>query len=191
MKTVYKRQRQQFLFAAGLGAIAVVNLLFFFILYRPTKNQYYRLQTSIERLRGDIQARRQNVDRLERLGAQLETSEQDRQSLYLSRFNQRNVGYSKVLPELQNLAVSAGVRKNHVGYTLATIPQYGLYSVKISFSVQGGYANVVRFIQELERAETFFIIEGIDVQAAAENATSSAGNSGVSLTLAMETFFYQ
>ena len=82
MKSLYRRQRQQYVFAALLGVIGVVNLLFFFILYQPARSEYYGLQESIEKLHGQVQSRKQSVDRLEKLNAQLETSGQDRRELF-------------------------------------------------------------------------------------------------------------
>jgi len=50
----YRRQRQQYLFAGLLAVIGVVNLLFFFILYRPVRSEYVRLQDSIQKARADV-----------------------------------------------------------------------------------------------------------------------------------------
>src|SRR5204863_7528919 len=81
MKRLYRRQRQQYLLAIVLGVIAIVNVLFFLILYRPARGEYDRLQSSIERLRAEVQTQQQQVARLERLSTQLEGSEKDRQRL--------------------------------------------------------------------------------------------------------------
>ena len=75
---MHRRQRQQYLFAGLLGVIAVVNLLFFVILYEPARSQYFRLQDSIQKTRMDVNSRRQKIDRLEKLSKQLETSAEDK-----------------------------------------------------------------------------------------------------------------
>ncbi len=184
MKTT-RRQRQQYLFASLLGALAVINLLFFLILYRPARSEYYRLQSSIEHLRGEVIKRQQTVSRLEMLNSQLDTSEQDRKQLLSRYFIQRNVGFSKILPQLDEMANRAGVRKTRVQYEINETPQYGLYSVKINIPVQGGYSNVVNFIKDLEKSDTFFIIDSIDVR----SGTTPIGD--IALGLNLETFFYQ
>jgi Tfp pilus assembly protein PilO len=188
MKLTYRRQRQQYIFAAVLGAIAILNVLFFLILHRPARNEYFESQDSIARMQQEIQARRHTVERLEKLNAQLETSEQDRHKMYTSHFLRRDIGYSQILPELENIAQRMGVRKSRVEYSQATMSQYGLYSVKIQIPVDGSYPNIVRFIQGLESADTFFIIEGISLRAA---DNTSSRNGGVALSMALETFFYQ
>ena len=182
----YRRQRQQYLFAALLGVIGVVNLLFFFILYWPARSEYYRLQESIGHLRGDIQARRQRIDTLERLNAQLSTLEQDRERLFTGHFIPRGAGWSEILPKLNAMVQDTHVGNTQKAYTIDETPQYGLYSVKIRLPVTGLYPNIVNFIKELEASPTFFIINSIDVR-----GSSTPGNADVAMTLSLETFFYQ
>ena len=187
MKVLYRRQRQQYLFTAFLGVIAVVNLLFFLILYNPARSEYYTLQESIQKMRTNVRTRQQSVARLEKLSAQLETSEQDRSRLFMMHFIAREAGFSEILPQLDMMAERAGVRKTRVDYSIDDKPQYGLYSVKIRIPVTGGYSNVVNFIKDLENSSTFFIIDSIDVRG---NSTAAPGGV-VSLGLNLETFFYQ
>lgn len=188
MTALYRRQKQQYFFAGILGVIAVVNLLFFLILYRPARSEYFQLQDSIQRLHREITVQRQNVERLERLSAQLETSEQDRRRLFTSHFIERKIGFSQIIPQLEDMAVSTGVKKPRVEYSIDEAPHYGLYSVKIRIPVQGGYPNVVNFIKEIESSDTFFIIGSIDVRGSANAAQVPTD---ISLALNLETFFYQ
>ena len=52
----YRRQRQQYFFAGLLGVFAVINVLFYFILYRPARNEYLGLQESIQTTRAATEA---------------------------------------------------------------------------------------------------------------------------------------
>jgi len=184
----YRRQRQQYLFAGLLGVIAFVNLLFFFILYQPTRSEYYTLQDSIERLRADVDARRQRIGVLERLNAQLATLEQDRQRLFTMHFIPRNAGWSEILPKLNAMVQKAGVENTTKSYSIDQTPQFGLYSVKITVPALGVYPNVVNFIKDLEDSETFFIINSIDLHG---SSSPGPGSADISLGLNIETFFYQ
>ena len=184
---MYRRQRQQYLFAGLLGAIAVVNVLFFVILYQPARSQYFRLQDSIQKTQMEVNSRRQKIDRLEKLSKQLETSAQDKRALFTMHFIPRNVGWSETLPVLETAVQSAGVRNEIQSYSIDEAPQYGLYSVKIRLPVSGQYSNVVNFIRELEESNIFFIINSIDVRGRSEKQS----NAGVEMNLNIETFFYQ
>src|SRR5215468_8918569 len=182
----FRRQRQQYLFASALGVIGVVNLLFFLILYRPARSEYFGLQDSIEKTRALVQARRLTINRLERLNGQLETSAQDRARLVSGHFTPRVPGWSQILPELEEMVQAAGVKNLKQDYTIDSVPQYGLYSVKIRLPVSGTYSNVINFIKDLETSDRFFIINSIDVRG---NATP--GPVEITMNLSVETFFYQ
>ena len=182
----YRRRRQQYLFAGLLGVIAIVNLLFFLILYQPVRAEYSGFQDSMEKTRQEIQSRRQKIDRLEKLSAQLETSEQDRKKLVMTRFIPQSKGWSEILAELNGMVDSAGVRNSRKEFTLSESAQYGLQSVKIRLPVSGPYASVVNLIKRIENAKTFFIINSIDVR-----GNTSPGLADVSMDLNLETFFYQ
>jgi len=184
---MYRRQRQQYLFAGLLGAVAVVNVLFFVILYQPARSQYFRLQDSIQKTQMEVNSRRQKIERLEKLSKQLETSAQDKRALFTMHFIPRNVGWSETLPVLETAVQSAGVRNEIQSYSIDEAPQYGLYSVKIRLPVSGQYSNVVNFIRELEESNIFFIINSIDVRGRSEKQS----NAGVEMNLNIETFFYQ
>jgi len=187
MKHLYRRQKQQYLLAIVLGVIALVNVLFFLILYRPVRGEYYRLQSSIETLRSEVQTQQQQIARLEKLSAQLEGSEKDRQRLFTAHFTPRQAGFSEILPELDGIAAKSGVRKTRVDYTIDDAPRYGLYSVKIRVPVTGEYSNIVEFMRNLEHSDTFFIINSIEVRGGATGAPGA----DVALALGLETFFYQ
>lgn len=186
MKALYRRQRQQYLFAALLGLIGVVNLLFFLILFRPARADYYRLQESVERLQGEVQARGLSVERLGKLNAQLETTAQDRHQLYTKHFIPRDAGWSEILRQLDTMIQQAGVKNSRKGYNSDVAAQYGLYSVTINMPVTGTYSDIVNLIQDLEDSETFFIINSIDVRGSVQ-----PGAEDISLSLNLETFFYQ
>ena len=182
----FRRQRQQYFFGGLLGVIAVVNVLFFLILYQPARSEYFRLRESIQKTRAEIESRRQKIARLEKLSTQLETLAQDRSRLFTMHFIPRNAGWSETLPLLESAVQKTGVKNLRQEYGIEDAPQYGLYSVKIRLPVTGLYPNIVNFIKQLEASPTFFIINSIDVRGSA-----TPGNSIVAMTLSIETFFYQ
>src|ERR1051326_5766420 len=119
------------MFTALVLIIAVVNVLFFLILYQPTRSEYFNLQDSIRRLKADAANRSTRVRQKEKVVAQLETSDQDRTKLVTKHFIPLDVGFVQVQPELERLAQRAGVKKSRVDETREAMPQFGLYSVKI------------------------------------------------------------
>jgi len=183
---VYRRRRQQYLFLSLLGVIAVIDLLFFFIMYQPARSDYFRLQDSIAKARADVQLRKLKIDRLEKLSAQLETFAQDRRRLYTMHFIPKSSGWSEILVQLDGMVRKTGVKNARKDYNVDEAPQYGLESVKIRVPATGVYSNVVNLIKELENSDTFFIIDSIDLRG---NVTT--GTPEITMNLNLETFFYQ
>jgi Type II secretion system (T2SS), protein M subtype b len=181
----YRRRRQQYLLASLLAVLGVINLLFFFILYRPVRSEYFTLQDSIQKARTDIRTRQYNIERLEKLNVQLETSSQDKFRLYTMHFIPKEMGWSRIVPELDTMIQKAGVKNTRKDYSLDDKPEYGLYSVKIKLPVTGSYTNVVNLIKDIESDDTFFIIDSVEVR------PNAAGSADVTMTLNLETFFYQ
>jgi hypothetical protein len=182
---MYRRQRQQYFFGGLLGAIAVVNLLFFLILYRPARNEYRGLQESIQKTRVEAEVRRREIAEKEKLSAQLEGFAQDRAKLITMHFLPRTPGWSQLLPLLEANVLKAGVKNQRQGYSIDKDPLYGLYSVKINLPVTGSYGSIVDLLKELEESQTFIIINSIDVETNSENASG-----GLGMALNLETFFY-
>jgi hypothetical protein len=199
---MHRRQKRQLLFAGFLGVIAVINLLFFFILLRPARSDYFNLQGSIDKLRSEIAASNLSVKRLQTTSTQLGRFDQDRAGLFNKHFIKFDPGFAELSPRLAQMAVQAGVLRPLVEFSREEIKQYGLYSVKISIPVQGTYSNAVNFIKTLETTDTFFLINTISVKSSdgagtgTSTGTITAANAGktagtVALSLDLETFFYK
>jgi len=190
---MHRRQRRQVLIAGFLGAIAVINLLFFFILLRPVRSDYFNLQGSIDQLRSQIAVSNLTVKRLETTSSQLDRFELDRSGLFNKHFIKYDPGFAELSPTLEQMAIKSGVLRPVVDYTRDELKQYGLYSVKINIPVQGTYSNAVNFIKSLETADTFFLINSIEVKSSeGEGGAAGAKPAGtVSLSLTLETFFYK
>jgi hypothetical protein len=201
---IYRRRRNQYIFAGLLAAIAVLNVLFFFILNRPVQAEYASLEESIKDLRAQVGRNKGYFTNLERTSTQLDRFDKDKNALLMKHLIQRNDGYSQIVSTLDSIVQKSGVRKTVVNYSLNLKQQAGLNPVLITIPLKGSYSNVVDFIRELETSDMFFLINSIDLDGSeatsqavnlnnAGNAGSiSAGNAGsVSLSLALETYFYQ
>src|SRR4030095_907394 len=134
---MYRRQRNLYIFAGLLAVVAVINALFFLILFRPTRAEYFEFRDSIAQLRAESLMRQRQLELKERTGQQLDTSSKDREELGSKYFIPRVVGYAQILPEWDSVVQRTGVRKSRVDFndqlSIASTPQYGLYSVKIKY----------------------------------------------------------
>ena len=188
---MHRRQKRQALFAGFLGAVILVNVLFYFILLRPAQSDFYNLQGSIDQMRGQASLSIATKARLEKTSEQLERFDQDRAGLFSNHFIKFDPGFADLSPRLAQMAVQAGVLRPVVDFGREEIKQYGLYSVKIKIPVQGTYSNAVNFIKMLETSDTFFLIDSIEVKTNSEGNATSNNAGSVALSLALETFFYK
>src|SRR6266853_2458773 len=184
---MHRRQKRQIVFAAFLTVIALVNVLFFFILLQPIRSRYFNVQGSIDKLRSEVGASQLFIAKLQRTSEQLERFEQDREGLFKKHFIKFDPGFGELSPRLSQTAVQAGVQRPVVDFTRDEVKQYGLYSVKIKIPVQGTYSTAVNFIKTLENSDTFFLINSIEVRANSDTGSSnsavSSANVGLGLSL--------
>ena len=199
---IYRRQRKQYIFAGFLAVIALVNVLFFFILNRPARTEYESLEKSIKQLRLQAGANKRNVTSLEKAKTDLDRFDKDKRSLEMMHLVHRPMGYSHIVSTLDGLVARAGLKKTRVNFnTDMKTAHAGLNSVSMTVPLEGNYSNIVNFIREVENSETFFLITAISLESSARqngqvsNVIANNSNSGaagsVGLSLAMETYFYQ
>jgi hypothetical protein len=193
---IYRRQRKQYLFAGLLAIIAVVNILFFFILNRPAKTEYERLQESILQLRSQAASNKIFLDRLQKTNLDLQRFDKDKAALLKKHLIERSSGYSRIVTTLETLVRRTGVKSTRIGYTPDPTPHAGLNTVAVTIPLEGTYGNIVSFIREVEHSDTIFLITGISLTGAAATTgqvtnVASSGGSNLSLSLALETYFYQ
>lgn len=143
--------------ATILGAVAIIAALVAFVPWRPpaeakegelneAKLEAKRLETEVGPLRD--------------LPQKLTQTRTDIQKFYQERFPDH---FSAVPEELGKLADDAGVDLSDVKYETRTAESQmpGLQNVRMEAVLAGDYADVVRFINSLERSKTFFLIEGV------------------------------
>jgi hypothetical protein len=200
---IYRRQRKQYIFAGLLAVLAIVNVLFFFILNRPTRMEYERLQKSAKQLRLQAGGNKGFIASLQKTSTQIAHFDQDKRDLLMKHLVQRTPGYSHIVSTLDGLVQRTGVKKTRINYVQDPVPHAGLNSVSMTLPLEGSYGNVVGFIRELEDSNTFFLITAIDLESAGGgqpgnaiggqpvNTNNADGSGSVALSLALETYFYQ
>ena len=199
---IYRRQRQQYIFGVFLAVVAVVNLLFYFILTRPSQTEYATLQEEIVQLEDQVKKSDALFKRLSLNAEKLSRFDGDKSALLMMHLVQRDQGYSEIQGKLNAILKKSGVRYTSIRYNLNPDPQAGLNPVSIVVPVEGNYTNVVSFIRELENSDTFFLISQINLERttpqeqvsgrpAAFNASAAIAPGTVALSLTLETYFYQ
>jgi Tfp pilus assembly protein PilO len=161
---IYRRQRTQYVFAVFLVIVAVVNVLFYFILTRPSQTEYANLQSETAELQKQIKNSQKYYTGRAIVADKLESFDKDKNALLMMHLVQRNQGYSEIQGKLNAILLKSGVKYTSIRYNLNPDAQAGLNPVSIVVPVEGNYTNVVNFIRELEDSDTFFLITAINLE---------------------------
>jgi hypothetical protein len=172
-----------------LGALLLVNVLFFAIVFYKARSEYADLGAQIVKDTAEKARREKLVLELEETQKVLESFPSDRMEFLSRHLVSRKDAFAQIVPILDEIATDSGVRKTRVEYSAPSpIPQYGMYLVRIKLPVQGDYGAVRKFISLLQNSPIVFIVTAIDVHGG--STSEEVEESAVSLTLAMETYFY-
>ncbi len=172
---------------ALLVALALVDALFFALLLKPAGERARLERDAFEQLRSELQARRDSLAGLRLVTANTSAARSEDVSFYQQRFLPASAGFSIIMEEVDKLAQANKVRKGSVTYALGDVRgQPELNQVDISTMIEGEYANMVRFVNSVERSPLFLIIDNVSVGG---GALIPGQPRGVRLSLRLVTFF--
>lgn len=90
-------------------------------------------------------------------------------------------GYSAIVADLAKIAEKAGIRTSGVSYNQQPVTDRGVIEVEVAGTVEGDYSSLVRFINGLERSDSFYLLDKLVL------ASSTEGK--IKLTLELRTYF--
>jgi hypothetical protein len=123
-----------------------------------------------------LQTRTRQVEPLRGLDKKIPLATQQIDQFYKERFSAHD---SDVAEALGNLSKETGVKIEQAKYTWGNPEPVGLRRVEIEASMQGDYLQLARFLNGLERAKIFFIVNSIGL---------ATQNGPVRLDMKLETY---
>jgi Tfp pilus assembly protein PilO len=155
-----------------LGLLAAANLVAGAAVLRPWGGSPEDLQRQLTQIRRASQQREATVRRLRALVATVEKTRADADGFLRKYFLDRRVAYSTVLAELNALAEKSGVKaKDH---SLSEEPVEGsdtLSMMSITGNYEGSYADLVEFVNAIDRSPRFLTIERLQAAPLASQGT--------------------
>lgn len=97
-----------------------------------------------------------------------------------------SVGYSMVTSELDDLAKKSGLEIVSLTNKQKEITDRGLIEASLGLTVNGDYNGVMRFVNSLQRSQSFYIVESL---ALAAEAQTHAPAGGIKVALSLRTYF--
>jgi len=150
------------LFRALLGFLLAANLVAAFLVVRPIGGTAEELEQQLSALRRDVQQRQGAIQRLRTLAAKVEKGRLEGDRFIKRHFLARRTAYSALMGELGKSAQSAGIKAKE--HTFAFEPIEGsdtLGMMIVTANYEGSYADLVQFVNALDRSTRLLIVESL------------------------------
>lgn len=167
----------------GLVVLAVLNLAFWLLFTRPGMRESERLEVGTDPQRRDLLARRAEVEKQEKFLSQLERAEADLKKLRSEVLATRETRMIGAQFEVAELCERFGVDWDTVSIDNELLQGEELDRMVMTVPLEGGYANLRRFLQAVETSDQFLVVEQVGLAEAHE------GGSMLQLNVAIATYF--
>jgi len=142
----------------ALAVMLGVDLLTAILYFSPVVGSAESRRQDLNRLQAELNMKTRQVAPLKDLDKKIAVADGQIGDFYKKRFAAQN---SEILTELGKLASANGVTIEQGRYKMTGDGPGGLEIVSIEAGVAGNYTAIAKFINALERDETFFIIDNI------------------------------
>jgi len=161
----------------------VANLLILSIFTLPRERWVIRLESRatalglrIEKGKEELAQRRERENRLKELRRQVE-------SFYSEILRRKEEGLVDILGEVEGLAKRFRVKKENINYHHEIIEEDKVVLFEITFPLRGSYANLRRFINQIENSRYFLVIDRVELS----NPEEKGDN--LKLNIKLSTYF--
>ncbi len=162
-----------------VGALLAANLAAAVAVFRPIGGSPEVLEQRLARLQAEVHQKEERLSRLRALAATVEKARSETDRFLHDYFLDRRTAYSTLVEELTSLARKAGVRPKGDSYVSERVEgSQTLEMLVITAHYEGTYADLVHFVNLIDRSPRFLTIDSL--QAAPQQAT---GTLNISLKL--------
>lgn len=148
-----------------LGVLLAANLAAAAALLRPWSGSEEQLSRQAAQLRQQLRTQRETTERLRSLAASVEKTRELSQQFLERYFLDRQTAYSTVLSELNRLAEQSGIKPGEHFYTFDPVEGSDEFAMMtINGNYQGSYADLIEFINAIDRSPRFLTIERLQAQ---------------------------
>jgi type IV pilus assembly protein PilO len=161
----------------ALLTLALVDVAVILVYFSPLIGSATARQTHMQQLWQELQQKTREVAPLRGIDKKIPVAQQQIDDFYTKRFPAED---STISDNLGKLAVENGVKIGSFKYSMKDPETLGLQRVEIDANLDGDYLQLVRFINSLERAPTFFIVDSVEL--------GGEQNGVVRLQMKMETY---
>ncbi len=165
----------------ALAVPLVLDLGLAVYLWRGGRGNPREIRAEVNHLTTEAKLLQADVDRGERIRSSLPQAGKDADSFYQDSFLDASTGYSRIESDLGAIAAQAGVRTSGFAFKEKPTKESGVTQISVTTSVEADYPAVVKFINGIERAKNFYLLDQMQI--------NSVSTGGLSLELELHAFF--
>jgi Tfp pilus assembly protein PilO len=172
-----------------LGVLLIANLIAAWFAFRPLGGSLERLESELITTRQQLVARRAAVERMKQNLSRTQAARLAGDQFLSKFFLDRRTAFSTLEVDLAAAAKTAGISAKE--RTFNTEPVEGsdtLGIVSINANFEGTYADLIEFVNEIDRSPRLVILEALQAQPL---QTQGAAPGALAINLKMYAFYRQ
>lgn len=142
----------------ALASMAIVDLVAVVAYFSPLIGTPTSRRTQLLGLWKELQQKTEEVQPLQGLDKKIPVAQKQIEGFYADRFPSEN---SAISDNIGQLASQSGVKVGSIKYDMKDPETMGLQPVEIEADLAGGYLQLVRFVNSLERDHMFFLVNSV------------------------------
>ncbi|MBK5295318.1 MAG: type 4a pilus biogenesis protein PilO [Acidobacteriia bacterium] len=147
---------------AVFGVLVVLNLVALYFTMQPLGGTAEELDSQLATLRMQVQRSRAEVTRLRAIVTKVDKAQAQQTDFMKSYFMDRRTASSDILTEIGSSAKKAGLKPKEHAFVIEPIEgSESISMMTITANYEGTYADLVHFVNEVDRSKRFLIIENI------------------------------
>lgn len=156
-----------------LGILLLANIVAAIVAFRPWEASPEELERQMTDLRKQGIQRRGQIDRLKVLVTKSEKAVKEGDQFMGKYFLGRRTASSTLVNELHTMAKSTGIKPKEHAFVFEPIEgSEDLAMMTITGNYEGSYADLIQYVNRIDRSPRFFILESL-------SASPQQGNPGV------------
>ena len=170
-----KTTQQKIMF--GVAAVALLDVALLVLLFSPLIGSQRARREHMGDLWRELQLKTKQVEPLRGMDKKIASANDEINTFYKDRLPEQD---SAISESLGKVASESGVQMTGVKYDIKDENDVGLRPVLMEAEFSGGYSQLVRFVNAVERNKLFFIVDSVDL------GSQQQGN--ITLRLGLETY---
>jgi outer membrane murein-binding lipoprotein Lpp len=165
LRSAWRRRSPQTVFRAILGTLLVANCAAAWFAFNPPGGSIESLERQAASLRAQIAQRRIALQRTQAIADKVQAARQAGDRFMGEYFLARRTAYSTLVTEMGAAAKESGVREKEKSYSVDAIEGSATLSLlTITANYEGSYADLIEFVNRLDRSERLLIIDALQAQ---------------------------